>query len=422
MVSPQPRPRILCLADAFPWPARDGYRIRMDHVIRALAQAGSLDLLAVTRGHGGDVVPPADIPLARWKVTSAPPRPVDARLLARTLAASHPRRILWRDWESARRELARWADGPYDLVWYSHADTLAGLGRVPAGAAVLDTDNLEDMRLRSLRAAHLRGLRGCLSRPRPSAEFGRELRYRLAGALATFDAGRWERLQHRLADEVDATVVCSALDARRLGVANAVVIPNGYEETAIEPSGSAADNVMSMVGLFHYGPNQDGARFFVQEVLPRVRAQVPDASVRFVGRHDGHLGDLDQSAGVELTGEVEDVPTELARARVAIVPLRAGSGTRLKVLEAFACRVPVVSTSLGCEGLELIPDRHLLVADEPSSFANACVRLLRDDGLHQRLSGEAFSLFQDRYRWADIGQRVGDLVVSVTNDDRAAFT
>jgi polysaccharide biosynthesis protein PslH len=413
MATVQRRPRILCLADAFPWPARDGYRIRMSHIIRGLAEAGAVDLFAVSRGEPGSVSPPAGIPLERWKLASAPPRPVNPRLLAGTLASPLPRRVLWRDWTAARRELGQWAAAPYDLVWYSHGDTLAGLGPVRAHASIFDTDNLEDMRLRSLRTAHLRGLRALARRPDWSAEFRHELRYRLTGVAATFDAGRWERLQHRLAEDVDATVVCSELDKRRLGVANAVVIPNGYEEPPAAGDGSSRENVMSMVGLFHYGPNQDGARFFVQEVLPQVRARIPNATVRFVGRHDGHLGDLGLNEGVELTGEVEDVPTELARARIAVVPLRAGSGTRLKVLEAFACRVPVVSTSLGCEGLELTPDRHLLVADEPSAFANACVQLLRDDGLHDRVTEDAWSLFQSRYRWQDIRGQIQTLVRSL---------
>jgi polysaccharide biosynthesis protein PslH len=413
MATAHRRPRILCLADAVPWPARDGYRIRMNHIIRGLAEAGAVDLFAVTRGAPGSISPPADIPLERWRVTSAPPRPVNARLLAGTLASRLPRRILWRDWTAARRELDRWATGPYDVVWYSHGDTLAGLGPVQAKASIFDTDNLEDMRLRSLRAAHLGGLRALVARPRLSRGFRRELRYRLTGLAATFDARRWERLQHRLAEAVDATVVCSKLDKRRLGVANAVVIPNGYEEPAAGANGSSSENVMSMVGLFHYGPNQDGARFFVRDVLPRVRSRIPDATVRFVGRHDGHLGDLDQAEGVELTGEVEDVPTELAHARVAIVPLRAGSGTRLKVLEAFACRVPVVSTSLGCEGLELTPDRDLLVADEPAAFADACIRLLSDDQLHDRVTADARALFQSRYRWVDIRRQIQNLVHSL---------
>jgi len=419
MASVQHGPRILCLADAFPWPARDGYRIRMNHIIRALSEAGSVDFFAVARGRVDVVSPPPDIPLARWKLTTAAPRPVNAPLLAQTLASRLPRRVLWRDWTAARRELQEWSETRYDLVWYSHADTLAGLGRVPARAAIFDTDNLEDMRLRSLRSAHLRGLGALLARPRRSTEFQREVRYRLTGVLATCDARRWERLQHRLAGEVDATVVCSEVDKRRLGVANAVVIPNGYEEPAVTSNGSAKANVMSMVGLFHYGPNSDGARFFVQEVLPRVRSRIPDATVRFIGRHDGHLGDVGEAEGVELTGEVEDVPTELARARVVIVPVRAGSGTRLKVLEAFACRIPVVSTSLGCEGLGLTADRHLLVADEPATFADACVRLLTDAGLHDRIAEDAWSLFESRYRWQDIRGRIGDLVRSLTQSGGA---
>ncbi len=309
-------PRILLLADAFPWPARDGYRIRLNHVIKALADAGSLDLFAVARGATDFPCPPADIPVARWSAAIAPGRPVTRRLLARTLRTRVPRRVLWRDWSAARRELGQWSQSSYDLVWYSHADTLAGLGRVPARAAVFDTDNLEDMRLRSLRSAHLRGLGAILAPARPTPQRRREVRYRLAGLLATFDAGRWERLQQQLAGDVDATVVCSELDRLRLNVPNAVVIPNGYEE----PEGAVGDTngkVMSMVGLFHYGPNSDGARYFVQDVLPQVRASVPDSMVRFIGRHDGHLGDLSKAAGVETTGEVDDVPTELRRARVA---------------------------------------------------------------------------------------------------------
>ncbi len=407
-------PRILLLADAFPWPARDGYRIRLNHVIKALADAGSLDLFAVARGATDFPCPPADIPVARWSAAIAPGRPVTRRLLARTLRTRVPRRVLWRDWSAARRELGQWSQSSYDLVWYSHADTLAGLGRVPARAAVFDTDNLEDMRLRSLRSAHLRGLGAILAPARPTPQRRREVRYRLAGLLATFDAGRWERLQQQLAGDVDATVVCSELDRLRLNVPNAVVIPNGYEE----PEGAVGDTngkVMSMVGLFHYGPNSDGARYFVQDVLPQVRASVPDSMVRFIGRHDGHLGDLSKAAGVETTGEVDDVPTELRRARVAIVPLRAGSGTRLKILEAFACRVPVVSTSLGCEGLDVTPGRHLLVADTADRFAHECVRLLTDQELHDRVTQEAWSLFESRYRWEDIRGQIGHLVRSLTD-------
>jgi glycosyltransferase involved in cell wall biosynthesis len=310
--------------------------------------------------------------------------------------------------------LREWAALPYDLVWYGHPDSRAGFGAVPARATVLDADNLEDMRERSLRDAHLRTLRSLVTAPRVSAEFVRDVRSRVKGiASSTLDARRWRALQRRLAAEADAVVVCSELDRGRLGAPNAVVIPNGYDEPGPLPAPSGRGEAMVMIGRYAYPPNADGARFFVGEILPRIRSRIPDATVRLVGRDEGLLEDLRGVEGVTVTGEVPDVSDELARARAVVVPLRAGSGTRLKVLEAFAFHVPVVSTALGCEGIDVAPDRHLLVADEPSAFADACVRLLRDDALHDRIAEEAGSLFRARYRWEDIRRSVCELATSL---------
>jgi glycosyltransferase involved in cell wall biosynthesis len=410
---------MLCVADVFPWPARDGYRIRLSQAIRALAEAGELDFFAAERSSVDTSAMPPDIELTRCEVALAPNMPVTRALLARMLASRLPKAVLARDWTLARQQLQHWAEPSYDLVWYSHAVTLAGLGRVTASAAVLDADNLEDVRLRSLRAAHLKGLRTVLALPHRSGNLAREVRPRVTGALSTFDARRWQRLQRRLSTQVDATLVCSELDKRRLGVRNAVVVPNGYDEPRRDANGPPRSNVMSMVGLFHYPPNYDAARFFVREVLPHVRAQIPNATVQFIGRHHGFLDDLGSVGGVVITGEVDDVVDELAGARVVIVPLRAGSGTRLKVLEAFACRIPVVSTSLGCEGLDVAPGRHLLVADRPEQFADACIRLLADDQLHQRITSEAWSLFESRYRWQDVRRLIRELVGSLTEGSGA---
>jgi glycosyltransferase involved in cell wall biosynthesis len=409
-----PTPRILCLADVFPWPARDGYRIRLAHIVRALAGAGEVDFFAAERGEVDLSGVPDDLRLARVAASTAPPSQVTPSLMARTLTSPLPRRVLWRDWDRAREDLDRFAQPPYDLVWYSHSDSYAGLGRVRATAAVFDTVDLEDVRLRSLRRAHVRGLGHALARPSRAPDLTGELRYRVTGALATHDARRWHRLQHRLCAEVDATVVCSELDRDRLGAANARVIPNGYVEPEVTTGGASRRPVMAMVGLFHYGPNSDGARFFVHEVLPRVRRRVPGATLKLIGRHDGHLGDLVGQEGIVVTGQVPDVATELAEARVAIVPIRAGSGTRLKVIEAFASRIPVVSTTLGCEGIDVVAGRHLLVADAPEAFADACVTLLSDDRRHAQIADEAWSLFQSRYRWQDIGLQVQQLVSSLT--------
>lgn len=409
------RPRILCVAGDFPWPARDGYRIRLGHVVRALADIGDVDLFAASRGAEEVSAVPPDVELARCEVVPTPRlHPLTAGLLARTVASSQPKRLLWHDWDSVRRRLDSWARPPYDLAWYGPWDTMAGLGSVEARRVILDADNLEDMRERSLRAAHARDLRSLLEHPEPNAAYVRDVRARAKGiASSTVDARRWRALQQRLAREADAVQVCSELDRRRLGTSNAVVIPNGYEDPGVGETTPPAGSVMMMIGRWPYPPNSDGARFYVRDILPRIRAHVPDATIRLVGRGAGHLDGMRGISGVEIVGEVPDVADELARARLVVVPLRAGSGTRLKVLEAFAFRVPVVSTSIGCEGLDAAPGTHLLVADRPDDFAQACIRLLTDDDLHSRVARDARSLFESHYRWDDIRRSVSQLVASV---------
>jgi polysaccharide biosynthesis protein PslH len=409
------RPRILVVAGDFPWPARDGYRIRLGHIVRALAQIGDVDLFAASRGEEDVSDVPGDVELARCKVVPTPRLlPLTAGLLARTLASSQPKRLLWHDWDSVRRRLDAWASPPYDLAWYGPWDTMAGLGSVEARHVILDADNLEDMRERSLRAAHSRDLRSLLEHPKPTTAYLRDVGAHAKGiASSTVDARRWGSLQHRLAGQADAVQVCSELDRRRLGTRNAVVIPNGYDDPGVGEPPSPAGNVMMMIGRWPYPPNSDGARFYVREILPRIRAHVPDATIRLVGRGAGHLDSLRGIPGVEIVGEVPDVADELARARLVVVPLRAGSGTRLKVLEAFAFRVPVVSTSIGCEGIDAVPGTHLLVADRPDDFAQACIRLLTDDDLHHGVARDARMLFESHYRWDDIRQSVSHLVGSV---------
>ena len=116
-------------------------------------------------------------------------------------------------------------------------------------------------------------------------------------------------------------------------------------------------------------------------------------------------------------GLVDEIDEELARADVEIVPIRSGGGTRVKVIEAFAHRVPVVSTPVGCEGLEVSDGVHLLVADEPGDFAAACARLLRDGVLRERLTQEAYRLYFSKYRCSDVQAVVSRLATGVAADE-----
>jgi glycosyltransferase involved in cell wall biosynthesis len=119
--------------------------------------------------------------------------------------------------------------------------------------------------------------------------------------------------------------------------------------------------------------------------------------------------------GVELVGEVDDVRSELDRTDVSVVPIRVGAGTRLKVLEALAHHLPLVTTTVGCEGVDVEDGRTALIADDPRTFADACLRMLDDGDLRQRLADAGAELFANRYSWPDIRERVAGLADEVAS-------
>jgi glycosyltransferase involved in cell wall biosynthesis len=153
-------------------------------------------------------------------------------------------------------------------------------------------------------------------------------------------------------------------------------------------------------GSLGYPPNADGLSFFLDEVWPLVRRAVPDAAFGIVGRDPvRQLLARNKREGITVTGPVADVRPYLARAGAVVVPLRAGGGTRLKILEAMATGAGIVSTRLGAEGLDVRPGRELLIADEPAAFARATSQLLTDGALRRRLGVAARRRAEERYDW-----------------------
>jgi glycosyltransferase involved in cell wall biosynthesis len=174
-----------------------------------------------------------------------------------------------------------------------------------------------------------------------------------------------------------------------------------------------------MTGALYTGPNIDGATWFCDEVLPLVQASTPDVELDIVGAQptDEVLA-LGRRRGVAVHADVPDVLPFLHASRVAIVPLRLGSGTRLKALEALAAGRPVVGTSIGLEGLDLVAGQHALVADDPRAFATAIVCLLGDDQLAAGLVAAGRRLVEDRYSWSHIADRFADAVMAVGGGER----
>jgi sugar transferase (PEP-CTERM/EpsH1 system associated) len=183
--------------------------------------------------------------------------------------------------------------------------------------------------------------------------------------------------------------------------APAAVIPTGVDTSYFTPAPAApSGHRLVFTGSMDWLPNVDGVLHFCRDILPLVRRQLPDVTFTIVGRAPTHaVRKLADDPGVTVTGRVDDVRPFLADAAAYVVPLRIGGGTRLKIFEAMAAGRAVVSTSIGAEGLPADRGRHLLLADDPASFAESVVALLTRPGLRQSVEHEARALVAARYDW-----------------------
>jgi glycosyltransferase involved in cell wall biosynthesis len=179
---------------------------------------------------------------------------------------------------------------------------------------------------------------------------------------------------------------------------NVSVYPNALPETA-QPR-RLEQQAIVFSGNLEYPPNISAVRFFRENIWPILEARWPELKWRILGKNPGAIRHI--VAGhprIELTGFVEDAVTVLAECQVAVIPVLAGSGTRVKILEAWAAGTPVVSTTLGAEGLNCSHEAQLLIADEPQRFADAVTRLLASPQDRARIGSEGRRLFEERYTW-----------------------
>jgi glycosyltransferase involved in cell wall biosynthesis len=151
-------------------------------------------------------------------------------------------------------------------------------------------------------------------------------------------------------------------------------------------------------------PNDDGILFFAKEILPRIQQEIPAATLWVVGRRPSRQVQALASDHIRVTSAVEDIRPYVARGAVYVVPLRSGSGTRIKIFEAMAMGKAVVSTTVGAEGLPVKNGRDILIADEPAAFAASVVRLLCDPAEAHRIGREARLLVESNYSWEAVAE------------------
>lgn len=209
----------------------------------------------------------------------------------------------------------------------------------------------------------------------------------------------------------DAILVTSARDKAILDAdvpdVPKFVVPNGVETSYFKPSTiSPEPSALIFTGMMAYVPNYDGMVYFLDHIFPLIQREVPEAKIYIVGNRPPRELRKRASKQVVITGYVEDVRPFVWRASVYVVPLRMGSGTRLKVLEAMAMKKPIVTTSIGCEGIDVRHGESVLIADTPHAFAHAVVELLRRPELQSTLIQNGYDLVRSSYEWSVIDEHV----------------
>jgi glycosyltransferase involved in cell wall biosynthesis len=226
------------------------------------------------------------------------------------------------------------------------------------------------------------------------------------------EAFKLRKLEARAARVFHIHVTVSEADAARLArtvpTSSIAVVPNGVDMEYFHPGdGLEEPDTLVHVGGLNWYPNADGIRFFLTKIWDQIRRERPGVRLRLVGpRPPQDIQEVAQRVGVDVLGYVPDVRPIVWGSAVFVVPLRIGGGTRLKILDAMAMGKAVVSTSIGCDGLEVRPGEDIVVADTAGEFASRVVTLLRDESSRKVLGANARGTVERLYSWDRVGERL----------------
>ena len=392
---------LLFLTPWHPWPPDNGSRIRVSQLLRSLTARHEVSLITFA---GEPEAPDAEGLVALGLCRRAVVLP--ERAFARTTSSrlrglfspmpSHLYAVPTAGMKTAARRIL--AQHPAQAI-ITTTTTIAEVGiSLPAPCHILEEHNFLGRMMRD----RFEAASGPLAKARAWATWRKDI--------------AWER---RLFHRFDLVTMVSetdkaAIQAMACATTRIEVVPNGVDAAACALVQAAAQPVPDTViypGALTYDANLDAVRWFAAEVWPIVRRARPNARFLVTGKTDGvDTASLAQTPGLQLTGYLPDVRPTLAAAQVCVIPLRQGGGSRLKVLEAMALGVPVLSTNKGTEGLEVEDGRHCVVADEAEVFASALNRLLGDQDAGQRLARAALDEVVTHYDWGPIAERFLALV------------
>jgi polysaccharide biosynthesis protein PslH len=224
-------------------------------------------------------------------------------------------------------------------------------------------------------------------------------------------ASKMENYERKICRQSKHVIAVSEIDAERMktmfGVKSVTSVPTGVDlEYFAPPADAAPVSDMIFCGSMDWLPNVDAVEYFMAETLRLIRGQIPGATFTIAGRSPDPrvLKAVEGLPGVTVTGKVKDMRPYLWGSKISVVPMRIGGGTRLKIYECMASGVPVVSTTVGAEGLAYQDGEDIVIADDPRSFAAACVRMLTDDARRRSMAQSALERAQNEFSWEAVSR------------------
>lgn len=385
--------RAIIMANRLPFPLEDGWNMRTFHVVRNIGKLAETTLLVFHPGEDATLAAAREAFGPRVRVVTVP-RPRNMLIsLVRGAITRDPLHV-WRQESAAFRSALRAlvAEGPVDLCVSVTTFFRRYLDEFPRSTVrIVDTHNIDSLIIE---------------------RYTRHDRSAARRLYARLTVSKMQWLERRVFESVHQVWVCSEQERAQLAsqvpAARVRVVPNGVDTGRLVPLPeiSPKPNRLIFFGKLDYSPNVDGFEHFVDDILPLLQRTHPMVEVVVLGAGDRTAIDraASRNSAVRVVGRVEDIRPELAAAAIVIVPLRMGGGTRLKIVEALSMARPLVSTTIGAEGLALESGRELELADAPADFAAALARLLDDPDRAQRLGHAGRASMIEQYDWESIGR------------------
>jgi polysaccharide biosynthesis protein PslH len=396
---------ILVLSTWFPYPPDQGCKIRAYYLIRSLAQRHNVSVISFQDAlvqpswldhlnqfcHRVEVVPHHPFHYDRVKTLLGWISNKPSAVIASHSDEMADRVVqLAKEWEPDCALALTFVTAPYALA-------------IRGARKIIDIDNLMSPMLYE-------------AIPQDGPVIKRMRRSLAWKKFYNYEKQLYPRFDHCLAvSQKDKKAIIETLSISEERVS---VVANGVDLEWNRPGLTEPEsNSLIFNGALTYQPNFEAMAYFLEEIYPLVKSQIPELKLRITGSTTGVAVDkLPYHDEVVFTGYLKDIRPAVASSWASIAPLKAGGGTRLKILEAMALGTPVISTSKGAEGLDAEVGKHLLIADHPNEFARQVICLMRDSELRNDLSWNAAQFVKEKYSWSDIGLGFCRLIETLEKD------